>query len=130
MLTEQQKTAAELFVMRDVNKMTVRQIADEVGISERQLYRWKQNNKDYIQYQNELSENIMDDFLTEAYVIIREIMRTAQTEGNKIKAAELVLKNRGKLKQVHQMDVDMEIKSRSNEELEAEIDDMLSRINL
>lgn len=126
MLTEDQKKAAEMLIQKDFNGMNNETIAQEVNISLRQLYRWK-NNEEFIKYQNELAEQCMQGFIPEVYTELRTIMVNG-SDNVKLKAIELLLKNRGKLKQ--EQDIKLEVTQRSNEELESEIDNMLNRVNL
>ncbi|MBC9786317.1 helix-turn-helix domain-containing protein [Heliobacterium chlorum] len=117
-----QRLAAEILASNDVHKMTLAQIADEAGISERTLYRWKQD-PDFIAYQNEVAELAMKDFLAEAYNSLKSIARGSQSEKNKLKAIELVMKNQGRLTEVQKVEAKIE-DSRSNESIEAEIDNL------
>ena len=128
MLSEKQMLAAKLFVYKDTNGMTVEEIAKEVGIGTTTLYEWKQN-REFIKFQTLLAEDLMDDFLEKAYKELREMAEGKKVkEGTKLKALELVLKNRGKLRD--KQEINVEIAQRTNEELENEIDEMLNRANL
>lgn len=51
-LTAAQRKAAEIMATNDIHQMTNAQVAETVGISERTLYRWKQE-EDFVGYQNE-----------------------------------------------------------------------------
>lgn len=125
-LSPEQRKAAELMATRDINEMTIEQIAEVVNVSERSIYRWKKE-QDFITYQNELAEDLMQEFITEAYSELRKIVRTSEA-GLKLKALELVLKNRGKLKQ--EQDVKVEVAAKTNEEINAEIAEMMARIKM
>ncbi|MBC9785680.1 TetR family transcriptional regulator [Heliobacterium chlorum] len=121
-LSAQQLRAAEIFATNDIHKMTMAQIAEEVGVTDRSLYRWKQD-PDFIAYQNDVAERVMNDFLAETYGILRGIVRTSGSDGNKLKAIELVLKNQGRLTDVQKIEAKVE-DTRSNEAIEAEIDNL------
>ncbi|MTV50796.1 hypothetical protein GJ688_17840 [Heliobacillus mobilis] len=121
-LTEPQRRAAEILANNDVHKMTLLQIAHEVGVSERTVCRWKQE-PDFIEYQNEVAELTMRNFLVEAYNGLKSIVRSGQSEKNKLKAIELVMKNQGRLTEVQKVEAKIE-DSRSNEAIEAEIDSL------
>ncbi|MBC9785952.1 helix-turn-helix domain-containing protein, partial [Heliobacterium chlorum] len=112
-LNGSQRLAAEILASNDVHKMTLAQIAEEAGISERTLYRWKQD-PDFIAYQNEVAELAMKDFLAEAYNSLKSIARGSQSEKNKLKAIELVMKNQGRLTEVQKVEAKIE-DARSNE---------------
>lgn len=118
-LTAQQRKAAEIFATNDVHGMTVAEVAKAVGVSERTLYRWKQN-RDFIAYQNEIAETCMEDFLAEAYNVLKGLTRRGRSEHVKIKALELVLKNRGKLTDVQKVEATVE-DNRTNEAIEEDI---------
>jgi transposase len=126
MLTENQMKAAKLFVYKDVMKMKVEEIAKEFDVSVTTLYTWKQD-KEFIKFQTLLAEDRMEEFLTTAYEQIRK-MATEGKDSTKLKALEIVLKNRGRLKDKQELNV--EITQKSNEELENEIDEMLNRTSL
>lgn len=118
---EQQKSIA-LLVTRDVNKLTMQEIADEVGVSTRTLQRWRHNDV----YSDELvkqSEEIQRAFLAETYVQLRALVSGNTTaENNRLKAIELVLKNQGRLKDVQEQTVRVE--ERSFEDLLQELDEI------
>ncbi|MZP28704.1 TetR family transcriptional regulator [Heliobacterium undosum] len=121
-LNGSQRLAAEILATNDVHKMTLAQIAQEAGVSDRTLYRWKQD-PDFIAYQNEVAELTMKDFLAEAYNNLKDIVRASGSEKNRLKAIELVLKNQGRLTEVQKIEAKVE-DSRSNDAIEAEIDNL------
>ena len=114
-----QKRAAEILAGNDYHNMTLEQIAEHVGVCERTVYRWKQD-KDFVAYQNELADQLMEDFLAEAYNTLKGMVRKGRSDHSRIKALELVLKNRGKLTDVHHIEAKVE-DTRSNEAIEDEI---------
>lgn len=118
-LTAAQRKAVEILATNDINQMTMAQVAETVGVSERTLYRWKQD-PDFVGYQNELADHWMEDFLAEAYNILKGLTRKGRSEHVKLKALELVLKNRGKLTDVQKVEAKIE-DTRSDEQIQAEI---------
>ncbi|ONK24353.1 hypothetical protein BLX87_05420, partial [Bacillus sp. VT-16-64] len=64
-LTPGQRLAAELIVANDFapkgEKKTLDQIAEEVGITDRQLYNWRQN-PDFTRYMAAISDNKLDNY--------------------------------------------------------------------
>lgn len=70
----------------------------------------------------------MEDFLAEAYNILKAITRKGRSEHVKIKALELVLKNRGKLTDVQKVEAKVE-DLRSNEQLEADIEELQKELD-
>lgn len=120
---EQRQLAAARLMADPDCKLTNKQIADEVGISERQLYRWKEN-RDFLDLVNDLAEKYMDAFLGEVY---REMKRSIKN--GSVKAMELYMKSRGKLidrKEV-QSDVTVDVvgfDGKSNDDILKEIEEM------
>ena len=95
-LSASQKKCAELIVMKDINKMNMTQIAEEVGVNRSTIFRWKQN-KEFNDYLNSLADEFQRSFLADAFSELRTIMKHGRTH-EKLKAVELILKNQGKLK--------------------------------
>ncbi|MBC9785092.1 helix-turn-helix domain-containing protein [Heliobacterium chlorum] len=115
----EQAKAAELFVGNELDgRLTIAEIAEQVGVSARTIYRWKQD-PEFLAYQNYLADMVMEDFLTEAYVRLRGLVR-ADNEKTQLKALELLLKNRGKLTDVKEISATVE-DTRNNESLADEI---------
>ena len=124
-----QRRAAEILASNDVHQMSLAQIAEHVGVSHRTLYRWKQD-KDFVTYQNNISEQLMEDFLTEAYTTLKGLVRSSgRSDNSRLKALELVLKNRGKLTDVHHIEAKVE-DARSNEAIEAEIEQLRKELGM
>lgn len=95
-LSATQKKAAELIVMKDINNMTLNDIAEEIGVNRSTLYRWKQN-KEFNDYLNGLADEFQRSFLADAFGELRKIMAHGKAH-ERLKAIELILKNQGKLK--------------------------------
>ena len=117
-----QKRAAEILAGNDYHEMSLAQIAEHVGVSQRTLYRWK-HDKAFVAYQNELAEQLMEDFVAEAYSTLKGMVRKGRSDHSRLKALELVLKNRGKLTDVHHIEAKIE-DTRSNEAIEEEIEQL------
>lgn len=120
-LDMRQIKAVELIVTRDINGMTLEDIAQEVGVDTKTLYRWRTSNENFIAYMEDRAEIVQRSFISEAYTQLRLIM----TKGNnhdKLKALDLFLKNQGKLKQV--VEESIEINDKSAEDLDAEYRDL------
>lgn len=118
-LSAAQRKAAEILALDDENKYTLAQVASEVGVDVSTLYRWRQDET-FIAYKNSVADRAMDDFLSDAYKILKGIAGNGLTERSKLKALELVLKNRGKLQDVAKVETVIEDK-RTNDTIEAEI---------
>lgn len=117
-LTPVQMRAAQILSSNGLegDAKTMQQIADELEIAPRTLFNWRQD-RDFIDYKNELAEKLMDEFLDEAYRELKRIAIKGRQEGTRVKALELALKNRGKLTDVQK--VEQTVKDeRSNDEIE------------
>ena len=103
-LTLSQRRCAEILATNDIDKKTIAEIADEIGVAPRTIYRWKQD-PEFIAYQNAIAERVMDDFLTETYAQLRTLLRSGRSERTKLEAIKMVLQNRGKLNEGNQVNV-------------------------
>lgn len=121
-LSIQQRKAAELFAVNNLKCNTVEQIAEEVGVSPRTVYRWKRDPI-FIAYQNEVADLAMEDFLSETYGVLKRLVRSGRSDHAKLKAVELVLKNRGKLTDKVEQHTTIEDNT-SNEAIEKEIQEL------
>jgi hypothetical protein len=119
-LSASQRRAAEILATDDNRSWTMADIAIEVGVNERTLYRWKQD-PEFIAYKNEIADRSMNDFLSDAYKILRGIAASGMSEKSQLKAIELVMKNRGKLTDHQVVETTIEDR-RSDSAIEAEID--------
>lgn len=95
-LSATQKKCAELLVMKDVNKMNINQIAEELGVNRSTIFRWKQT-KEFNDYMNNKADEFQRSFLPDAFGTLRTILQHGKTH-EQLKAIELILKNQGKLK--------------------------------
>lgn len=121
-LTASQREVAKILATNDIHKMTLAQIAEQVGVSERTLYRWKQDPV-FIRFQNEVAEIAMEEALAEAYAKLRSLLREGKTEKTQLEAIKLVLQTQGKLKD--KQEHTHEIKQQTSlQDLEKEILDM------
>lgn len=125
-LTLGQRRAAEIFATNDIHKMTIEQIAEEVGVTPRTIYRWKQDPA-LVEYQNQIAEQVMEDFLAETYNELRKLVRSGRSDHAKLKAVEIVLKNHGKLTDVQKVEAKVE-DSRSNEAILTEIEQLKKQL--
>src|ERR1700730_2419389 len=109
--------------------MNHKEIAEASGISERQIYRWKED-KEFLDLINDLAEKYMDAFLGEVY---REMKKSIKS--GSVKAMELYMKSRGKLieRKEIQGQLEMEVTAvdgKSNEQLLKEIEEMEKQLLL
>lgn len=124
--TEQQIDAAQLLANKDSNGMTVAQIASDIGVDPRTLYRW-QNDEDFIELLNHFAELSQELFVPELYMHLRKAVR-----GGSTRAMELALKNRGKLIEKREIAGSVELTARhalSEDAILAEIDELKKKID-
>lgn len=126
-LTAQQMKAVELIAYNDEGR-TYKTIAQEVGITEQCLLRWRAQ-PDFVRAVNDIADTLMDAFLVDAYRDLRKLSRGAKTDGSKLKAIELILKNRGKLRDVKDVTATVE-DSRTTEDILGEVDALKARLGL
>jgi hypothetical protein len=87
----QQKLAAARLMADPDDKSTNKQIAETSGITERQLYRWKED-PEFVELVNHLAKQHMDAFMSTVY---RQLQKKVN-EGS-VKAIELAMKRMGDL---------------------------------
>lgn len=98
MLKVDQRKAIVMIVAKDINGLTYKQIADNVGISVRQLQRWK-NDPEFTESLTKQVEQFHKAFIVEAYAALRSIISSKDTaDNNKLKAIEMYLRSQGLLK--------------------------------
>lgn len=100
-LTSEQRKAAELITANDFSgkkdKKTFEEIAEEVGISSRQLYTWRQN-PNFTQYMSAISDRELENYRSLAdSQLIKLIQGTSNNGLPSIKALELFYKLEGRL---------------------------------
>ena len=116
-LTGSQRQCAEILATNDIDKKTIAEIAEEVGVTPRTIYRWKQDPV-FIAYQNSIAERVMDDFLSETYAQLRTLLRSGRSERTKLEAIRMVLQNRGKLNEGNNVNVQVNNNGSANESQE------------
>ena len=102
--------------------MTIVEIADDIGVDPRTIYRWKKDPI-FVAYQNQIAEQAMEDFLSEAYNKLKQLLREGKSEKTQLEAIKLVLQTRGKLKDKHEHSVEVK-QTQSLDELEREVLEM------
>jgi AcrR family transcriptional regulator len=126
--SSEQLAAARLLTDPET-RMTNAEIAKEVGISERTLYRWREK-EDYAELLETLSDRIMKTFISE---VDKAVMKSVKS--GSVKAMELAYKRSGKLVDKREVtsDVDVTVNGvgdKSNEELMAELAEMEKKAGL
>ena len=126
-LTPQQLKAVELIAYNETGRQ-YKEIAAELGISDVTLFRWR-SHPEFVRAVNDIADQIMEAYLNDAYRHLRTLSRTAKSDGSKLKAIELILKNRGRLKDVQ--DVTQHVTDeRTTEAILDEVDALKERLGL
>ena len=97
------------------------EIADEVGVSRQSLYKWRTQNRAFIDYVNYLA----DDFLaSERAFVYRQLMKSISGGQPSIKAIDLFFRRFGLITQQVAVETKDSGVAKSNEELAAEIEEL------
>jgi Helix-turn-helix of insertion element transposase len=103
LITPQQKKAAWLLVNNDISanvngkKKTLEEIAAEVGVDVRTLYKWRHNDQNFIAYVNAISDISLYSFRQEADAMLKKLIRGGNNGLGSIKALQLYYQMIGKL---------------------------------
>lgn len=101
----QQKCIQEL-ILQDVTGKTIAEIAEELGTSERTIYRWK-NDASFVQELEKQADIHLKGFLHESYAVLRNIVRNGRSEQAVINAVKLVMQSQGKLRDVQEIEANV-----------------------
>ncbi|PFP30248.1 hypothetical protein COJ96_05920 [Bacillus sp. AFS073361] len=131
-LTEQQKKAAYMLVENDLKsnkdplKLTYEQIAEEVGVSYKTIWSWRTQNRNFIAYKNEISDDFLSDKRSRVY---GQLLKLIEGEQPSVKAIDLFMRRFGLLTEKQVITTEENGGSRSNDDLAkelAELDDLLN----
>lgn len=105
----------------EVAKKTYEQIADEAGISVSQLFRWRTQDKEFMEARKEIVQAYSSEMLSDAFAAIRYKL----TRSKDMKAAELALRAQGMLIDRREVTGDIntkvDVESTNNEALADEL---------
>jgi AcrR family transcriptional regulator len=120
----EQLTAARLLADPDT-RLTVKEIAKQSGVSDRTIYRWKED-REFIALVNDLADRYMDSFLSEVYRQLQKGVKRGNT-----RAIEMALKRQQKLVEVRKVEGEVQhtvaIEGKTNDQLLAEIEELERR---
>ncbi|MDF9638812.1 MULTISPECIES: phBC6A51 family helix-turn-helix protein [Bacillus cereus group] len=121
-----QKKVIQEMVMQDVTKKTNAEIAEEYGINERTIYRWK-NDVEFVEELNKQNSLSLQAFNYEATNQLKRLVRHGNSEQAMINAIKLVMQSNGMLKEQDvQVNVNNNIKQDGvSDELFADLDAIL-----
>jgi transcriptional regulator with XRE-family HTH domain len=131
-LTEQQKKAAYMLVENDLKanrdplKLTYEQIADEIGVSYKTIWSWRTQNRNFIAYKNEISDDFLSDKRSRVY---GQLLKLIEGEQPSVKAIDLFMRRFGLLTEKQITVTEDGSASRSNEDLAKELEDLDDLLN-
>jgi transcriptional regulator with XRE-family HTH domain len=124
-LTPQQQKAALLLVENDLrdngDKRTQEEIAEEVGVTYKTIWSWRKQNRNFIDYKNEIADDFLAEHRSGVYGQLMKLINGSQPS---VKAIDLYLKRFGLLTEKQVNVTEDNSGSRSNEDLQKELDDL------
>ncbi|MCY8048470.1 phBC6A51 family helix-turn-helix protein [Bacillus haynesii] len=100
--TTQKKVIVEL-VQSDITGKTIAEIAEEYDVSERTIYRWKNDPEFSLELERQTDINLKS-FYYEANNRLKSLIRNGHSEQAILGAIKLVLQSQGKLRDVQEID--------------------------
>lgn len=129
-LDPRQKIAALLVVEREMTDETERksydEIADEVGVSRQALYKWRTQNKTFIDYVNLLADDFLESKRARVY---NRMMKLIDSDQPSVKALDLYMRRFGLLTDKSVVETKDGAGGRGNDDIAkelAELDEMLA----
>lgn len=124
-LEPRQREAALLCVERELSdekdRKSFDEIAAEVGVSRISLYKWRTQNKAFIDYVNLLC----DDFLeSKRAIVYRQLMKLIEGAQPSVKALDLYMRRHGLLTDKQVVETKESGAARSNEDIAAELEEL------
>lgn len=129
-LTLKQREAALMLVENELQtdteeRKTQEEIAEALGITRMGLYKWRTQNRIFIEYKNMLA----DDFFNEKRdIVYRQLFKLITASQPSVKAIDLYMRRHGLLTDKTVVEDQTAADQRTNEQLEkelAELDDLL-----
>jgi hypothetical protein len=126
-LTEQQKKAALILVDNDLKsnkdplKLTYEQIAEEIGVSYKTIWSWRTQNRNFIAYKNEISDDFLSDKRSMVY---GQLLKLIGGEQPSVKAIDLFMRRFGLLTEKQILVNEDASGSRSNDDLAKELEEL------
>lgn len=126
-LTEQQKKAAYMLVEndiksnKDVTKLTYEQIAEEVGVSYKTIWSWRTQNRNFIAYKNEISDDFLSDKRSRVY---GQLLKLIDAEQPSVKAIDLFMRRFGLLTEKTVVENVDGSTARSDDDIKRQLEDL------
>ncbi|QHZ45903.1 phBC6A51 family helix-turn-helix protein [Bacillus sp. NSP9.1] len=128
-LTLQQRKAALLLVENELMaeaRKTQEELAKDIGADRVTVYRWRTQNKAFIEYMNLLADDMLSGHRSEVYAQLMKLIRSSQPS---VKAIDLFLKRYGLLTDRQVTATENEGGTSSNEDIAKEIEDIDELLN-
>lgn len=100
--TTQKKVIVEL-VQQDITGKTIAEIAEEYGVTERTIYRWKNDPEFSMELEKQTDINLKS-FYYEANNKLKHLIRNGHSEQSILGAIKLVMQSQGKLRDVQEIE--------------------------
>jgi hypothetical protein len=122
-LSIKQREAALLLVERELGdeSRTLDEIAQELGMSVRGLYKWRTQNKDFIDYVNLLADEFLE---SKRAVVYRQMMRLIEGPQPSVKALDLYMRRHGLLTDKQVVETRDASAPQSNDEIAKELEEL------
>jgi hypothetical protein len=122
-LSIKQREAALLLVERELGdeSRTLDEIAKELGMSVRGLYKWRTQNKDFIDYVNLLADEFLE---SKRAVVYRQMMRLIEGPQPSVKALDLYMRRHGLLTDKQVVETRDASAPQSNDEIAKELEEL------
>jgi Helix-turn-helix of insertion element transposase len=122
-LSIKQREAALLLVERELGdeSRTLDEIAQELGMSVRGLYKWRTQNKDFIDYVNLLADEFLE---SKRAVVYRQMMRLIEGPQPSVKALDLYMRRHGLLTDKQVVETRDASAPQSNDDIAKELEEL------
>jgi AcrR family transcriptional regulator len=116
-----QQKAVALIVTKDINGMTVADVAKELKVGVSTIYFWQREDENFIKELNRQAEKLLDAFMPECYSILQKIiLDEKEPTKNKLIAIDKIMKIKGKYVDKYSVEVSQQ-QSKSPEDLKREV---------
>lgn len=105
-LSVTQKKVVHELVNADITGKTHAEIAEEYGVTERTIYRWK-NDVEFAQELEAQTDINLKAFLYEANQELKKLIRHGHSEQAKLQGIKLVMQSQGKLRDVQDINANV-----------------------
>jgi hypothetical protein len=106
---------------KDPLKLTYEQIADEIGVSYKTIWSWRTQNRNFIAYKNEISDDFLSDKRSRVY---GQLLKLIEGEQPSVKAIDLFMRRFGLLTEKQIIATEDASGSRSNDDLAKELEEL------